>query len=139
MSSTKEDFKKLNPYVKLILILAAIIGAFLLFRYIYVTVKKAREEKMLKDAVGTYSTGGATVVVNYGSVAQQIYNAFWNNDWFGWTEDEQAAIIALNNVPKPFIPQLKDTYYSIYGKNLNDDFVKYLSPEDYAKVQTLLT
>lgn len=78
-----------------------------------------------------------TVTVNLAQVSQEIYDAFFNNDWFGSTEDEAAAIAAVKRVPKQLIPQLTQTYAQLFNKDLRNDFVKYLSTDEFEQVAYL--
>lgn len=78
-----------------------------------------------------------TVTVNLAQVSQEIYDAFFNNDWFGSTEDEAAAIAAVKRVPKQLIPQLTQTYAQLFNKDLRSDFVKYLSTDEFEQVAYL--
>jgi len=78
-----------------------------------------------------------TVTVNLAQVSQEIYDAFYNNDWFGSTEDEEAAIAAVKRVPKQLIPQLTQTYAQLFNKDLRSDFVKYLSTDEFEQVAYL--
>lgn len=78
-----------------------------------------------------------TVTVNLAQVSQEIYDAFYNNDWFGSTEDEEAAIAAVKRVPKQLIPQLTQTYAQLFNKDLRSEFVKYLSADEFAQVAYL--
>lgn len=78
------------------------------------------------------------VTINLGQVAQEIYDAFYNNDWFGSTEDEEAAIAALKRVPKQLIPQLTQTYAQLFDKDLRSDFVAYLDSNEFQQVAYLL-
>ena len=78
-----------------------------------------------------------TVTVNLAQVSQEINDAFYNNDWFGSTEDEEAAIAAVKRVPKQLIPQLTQTYAQLFNKDLRSEFVKYLSTDEFEQVAYL--
>jgi type II secretory pathway pseudopilin PulG len=78
-----------------------------------------------------------TVTVNLAQVSQEINDAFYNNDWFGSTEDEAAAIAAVKRVPKQLIPQLTQTYAQLFSKDLRSEFVKYLSTDEFQQVAYL--
>lgn len=75
--------------------------------------------------------------VNLTQTAMEIYDAFYNNDWMGITEDETAAVNAVLRVPKENIAQLALIYNRKYDENLYEDFRKFLGTE-YNKVQHLL-
>lgn len=122
--------------------------------------KKMRADIKTKWMAGIIATGGAVyggrVIyneikrrkdleqefcgnLNISQVATEIYDALWNNDWFGVTEDEQAAIDAIKQVPKSCISSLAMVYNTMYGKNLREDFKFYLSNEQYDEVKHLFT
>jgi len=81
--------------------------------------------------VTTPSGQQVNVTINLGQVAQEIYDAFYNNDWFGSTEDEEAAIAAVKRVP----PQ--QTYAQLFSKDLRSDFVKFLDSDEFQQVAYL--
>lgn len=87
--------------------------------------------------VTTPSGQQVNVTINLGQVAQEIHDAFFNNDWFGSTEDEEAAIAAVKRVPKQLIPQLTQTYAQLFNKDLRSDFVTYLSTDEFEQVAYL--
>lgn len=76
--------------------------------------------------------------VNLSQISTEIYDAFWNNDYFGVTEDEEAAIAALKQVPKEYVNSLALVYNRMYDKNLREDFKFYLSNEQYQEVKAWL-
>ena len=64
------------------------------------------------------------VTIDLGAKALIIYDAFW--DYYGGlAEDETTAINALKSVPTKYVKQLSDIYFSLYTKDLKQDFVKY--------------
>lgn len=78
--------------------------------------------------------------VNLVDVAEGIYDAFYNNDWLGLSEDEETAVNELKKVPKQYIKQLADIYMQLYNKNLYNDFRRLLSAEYYKQtVSNLLS
>lgn len=92
------------------------------------------------DNNGTPPPNNAIIINTY-QVAQQVYDCFYNNDWFGWTEDEDGAIAAISSVPKSYVPEVAVKYAQIQGKgkNLYSDFVKYLSTSKYNSIKNHLT
>ena len=76
--------------------------------------------------------------VNLEQVAIEIYDSFFNNDWFGATECEKCAMDALKKVPKNYIPQLAMIYAQRYDRDLYSDFREYLSVEQYNEIEYLL-
>lgn len=122
--------------------------------------KKMRADKKTKWMAGIIATGGAVYSgrvlynhikrkndleqkycgsLNISQVATEIYDALWNNDWLGVTEDEEAAIDAILQVPKSCIPSLAMVYNKMYDKNLREDMKFYLSNEQYEEIKHLLT
>ena len=88
----------------------------------------------------TYTNDQGSIVsgaIDLGTVAAEIYDAFYNADWFGWTEDEERAMLAIVNVPKSQISKLEDIYYKLYKKVLRNDFIKYLSPDQWLAIKYL--
>ena len=64
-------------------------------------------------------------------IVSKIYNAFYKNDWFGWTEDEQTAIAAFNQLSN--IPEAKAAskiYFISYSKNMSSDFTKFCNTSE---------
>lgn len=76
--------------------------------------------------------------INLLTIRDKIYDAFYNADWAGLTEDEETAINTLLLVPKTRIPQLSVLYKTAFNKDLRNDFIKFLSNSDYKRVQALL-
>lgn len=79
----------------------------------------------------------AQITVDLSTSATKIYDAFYNNDPFGWTEDETAAINELKKIPKPFIPRLSKTYFDLFKKDLKGDFIKFLDTDEFDKIEYL--
>jgi hypothetical protein len=104
---------------------------------------KQEKEKNSKVIDKTYTDKSGKVVgkkretIDLSVIAALIYDAFYNNDWTGFTEDETKAIAAIKNVPKTLIPQLAAIYKTKYKKNLVDDFIRFLDNDQYKAVQAL--
>lgn len=104
--------------------------------------KRRKELEVWQGGVitgGVTSPGGTNSPVNLAQISAEIYDSFCNNDWLGWTEDEERAISALLQVPKPYIKDLANYYSQLYKRNLYNDFVAYLTSSDYERVRSLLT
>ena len=98
------------------------------------TLKKFQSSNMpvqiaITDASG--HTGYIQSNVNLATQAATIYDAFFNNDPLGMTEDEQKAVDALLKVPPSYMTELEKIYMDLYKKNLREDFVKYVSDNSY--------
>lgn len=76
--------------------------------------------------------------INLLTIRDKIYDAFYNADWAGITEDEATAIGTLLLVPKTRIGQLSVLYKTAFNKDLRNDFIKFLSNTEYKRVQALL-
>lgn len=84
----------------------------------------------------------STKTINLNLIAQSIYDAVNNNDWLGFTEDEDEMIDQIKQVPKNLIPQLADEYAKISKKGLTlyQTYIKYIDKSELQKsgVWTLL-
>jgi len=106
------------------------LGIFFMGKKIYKNIDLIREKNLLQSTV---TAGGESY--DLGGSAGEIYDAFYNNDIFGATEDEERAISILTAIPDEYITDLSNIYYKLYGKILKADFIKYLSPEQYERVK----
>ena len=121
------------------------VGAFVAYRVGKKVYDKAQIRKKLKQyqqsqiQYNVIGPGGqqAAQTVNLSSVAGEIYDSFYSNDWFGWTENEERAINAVKTVPKTFIPQLEQTYLQLYGKDLRADLLNFLSSSEWSQISYL--
>jgi hypothetical protein len=82
--------------------------------------------------------GNKRYTINLLTIRDKIFDAFYNADWAGITEDEEIAIGALLLVPKTRIGQLSVLYKTAFNKDLRNDFIKFLSNTEYKRVQALL-
>lgn len=88
----------------------------------------------------TVKMGGKPTKINLTDIATGIYNAFHKSSFFGWFEDEKAAIGYLKQCPKSLVPQLAETYARVgtSPRSLYADFQEYLSEKDYQAIKPLL-
>jgi hypothetical protein len=133
----KEAWSKSSLLVKIIIIFVAAIVLWVIYKKISAFIKLRKDQFLLNNSTSTTTVNGVPISINLGTIATQINDAFYNNDWFGWTEDEDLAVSTISNVPKQLIPDLTDIYFNLYKRNLNSDFVKFLSADSYKKVQNL--
>ena len=99
---------------------------------------KEQEASIVPTVVIDTTTGQQVAInINISALANQIYDALYNNDWFGGTEDEAAAIAAIVQVPKGLIQALKEQYAKDYSKDLQADLIKYLSADDFKQISNL--
>jgi hypothetical protein len=102
--------------------------------------KKIREQEasIVPTVIVDTTTGQQVAInINISALANQIYDALYNNDWFGTTEDEAAALAAVKQVPKGLIQALKEQYAKDYSKDLQADLIKYLSADDFQQISNL--
>jgi hypothetical protein len=98
---------------------------------------EAEEKNRLKYDVKCIK-GTRRYTINLLTIRDKIYDAFYNADWAGITEDEETAINTLLLVPGSRIGQLSALYKTAYNKDLRNDFIKFLSNTEYKRVQSLL-
>jgi hypothetical protein len=76
--------------------------------------------------------------VDVKTIAAKIHDAFYNNDWFGASEDEEAAIAALLMITPTDAHRLATVYNQLYAKVLKEDFISFLSVEQSNGIQAYL-
>jgi len=135
-----KEFKKLNIYVRLVIIAIVIVILFIIGRKLYTSYKKNKAQKLLENSIetGNVVSGGEVVPItlNLGTVANEIYDAFYRNDWFGASEDEEKAVVVLSGVPKSLIPNLSELYFTLYGHNLKNDFMEFCDSTQYNLIRS---
>lgn len=137
---------KLDKNVQTILTVAGVGAAAFIG---YQAYKRWRTNKDLRDRLNQYAAAQAgysvtlpsgevaNTTINLATTAAVIYDSFYNNDLLSWTEDETRAVNELKKVPKQLIPQLEQTYATLYSKDLRADLVKYLDSDEYEKISYL--
>jgi hypothetical protein len=101
-------------------------------------VLKDQEDSVVKVTIIDQGSGtGVTTNLNLSLIAGTIYDSFYNNDFFDWTEDETRAIDELKKVPKQYIPQLSQIYSDTYQKNLQNDFIEFCDSDEMEKIDYL--
>jgi hypothetical protein len=106
----------------------------------YKIKKKIQEQEasIVPTVIVDTTTGQQVAInINISALANQIYDALYNNDWFGTTEDEAAALAAVKQVPKGLIQALKEQYAKDYSKDLQADLIKYLSTDEFQQISNL--
>lgn len=99
---------------------------------------KEQEASIVPTVIIDTTTGQQVAInINISALANQIYDALYNNDWFGSTEDEAAALAAVKQVPKGLIQALKEQYAKDYSKDLQADLIKYLSADEFQQISNL--
>jgi len=116
---------------------------------IYRNGRRIFDKIKLRQRLQTYQAGnvavnyqlpsGQTVTqpINLANVAGEVNDAFYNNDWFGWSENETRAVNAVKTVPAAYIPQLEATYLQLYNKDLRADLLKYLGSDEWNSISYL--
>jgi hypothetical protein len=114
---------------------------------VWFTYKSAKDiQSMIQNAkYGSENVDSTTVeqsdtgeLIDLKTTAADIHDSFYNNDWFGVTEDEERAIAALQSVPIEHMKRLAQIYNNIYGEILKQDFVAFLSSEELNRVKPQL-
>ena len=99
---------------------------------------KEQEASIVPTVIIDTTTGQQVAInINISALSNQIYDALYNNDWFGSTEDEAAALAAVKQVPKGLIQALKEQYAKDYSKDLQADLIKYLSADEFQQISNL--
>ena len=140
MESLKKMYNAFPLWGKILFWAVAALIVYTLYKRLLQALQNKNKNNLLNTTV-TYTAGnnagsstnqsGTTTNIDLGAKAAQIYDAFYDNDWFGFSEDETKAVNALLSVPTPLVPQLSALYFSLYAKNMKEDFVKYT---DFSKV-----
>jgi hypothetical protein len=101
-------------------------------------IAKEQKESIVKVTIINQENGtGVTTNLNLSLIAGNIYDAFYNNDFFNWTEDETRAVTEIKKVPKQYISQLAQIYSDTYQKNLQNDFTEFCDSDELDKIDYL--
>lgn len=98
---------------------------------------KLYQSQNVQYNVNTGSGSGVTQSINLATIAGVVFDSFYNNDPFGWSEDETRALNAVKSVPKAYIPQLEQTYLQLYQKDLRADLLAFLDSDEWEKISYL--
>lgn len=103
--------------------------SYFLIKKIAKTFELSRSQKLIDTKAQGLDLGG---------IAANIHDAFYNNDWFGWTEDELRAMqeLAKLNDHRELVPELSEIYRKQYGKILKADFISYLDDQQFTAVRS---
>jgi len=105
----------------------------------YKTVKKEIDKAKVNKAIEIHSTSESTTEsdtpINLATVASTVYDAFFNNDWFGWTEDETKAVNAIRPVQQKDILTLMNIYKDLYTRDLKADLIEYISDGEWDSIK----
>lgn len=143
MSEIKRLYKKTPDVLKLVIFAGLGFLAYKQGAKIYKNYKikkkiKEQEASIVPTVIIDTTTGQQVGInINISALANQIYDALYNNDWFGSTEDEAAALAAVKQVPKGLIQALKEQYAKDYSKDLQADLIKYLSADEFQQISNL--
>lgn len=143
MSEFNRLYKKTPDVLKLVIFAGLGFIAYKQGAKIYKNYKikkkiKEQEASIVPTVIIDTTTGQQVAInINISALANEIYDALYNNDWFGSTEDEAAALAAVKQVPKGLIQALKEQYAKDYNKDLQADLIKYLSADDFQQISNL--
>lgn len=119
MKTITKYFNALPLWGKAIALVVIAILIYIAYRKLLIYLQTLKNQSLINS---TENTGGVTI--DLGAKAVQIYDAFYNY-MYGLNEDEETAINTLKSVPTNLIPKLQNLYFSLYAKNLKEDFIKY--------------
>lgn len=120
-----------------------IVGGIMIYKYLIQPILKTyqtqanKEELERKAKEYTYkikTKSGKVYTINLETFATVIHDAFRGNPLI---EDEERAIDILGQVPSKnpnLVLVLANIYKTNFGKDLKQDFVKYLSPAQWKRV-----
>lgn len=137
---------KLDKNTQTILTVVGVAGAAFVGYKAYKKYKEQRDLKKRLDLYAAAQTGyqvttpsGVVVntTINLASKAGEIYDAFYNYDPLGWTEDETRAVNVVKTVPLQLIPQLEQQYATLYSKDLRADLINFLDSDEWEKISYL--
>lgn len=120
---TAKLFNGLPLWGKLVLIGVVILLVYIFYRKLLIYLQGLKKQT-LTNTVVTSGTGTNTITIDLGAKALEIYNAFYNY-WGGMAEDEDTAISVLKTIPSSEMTKFSNLYFSLYAKNLKEDFIKY--------------
>jgi len=143
MSEINRLYKKTPDVLKLVIFAGLGFLAYKQGAKIYKNYKikkkiQEQEASIVPTVIVDTTTGQQVAInINISALSNQIYDALYNNDWFGSTEDEAAALAAVKQVPKGLIKALKEQYAKDYSKDLQADLIKYLSADEFQQIANL--
>lgn len=133
--------KNLPPQQKFFLVLLGLGAGTVTYFSTKKILKNWKAKKLQKDLFKKYQESilinnqGQAQQINFSIKAGVIYDSFYNNDIFGWTENEDRAIQTLLSIPKEYIETLAKYYFDLYGKILQNDFIKFCRESQYEKIK----
>lgn len=98
------------------------------------TVQVNQQAKQaVEDSLGVSKTRQSALQ----TLCQDIYKAFYSNDWFGWTEDEEFVIGALNSLNNAQEAEVVGLFYkTAYSRTLGGDINNYLTSWQKQRIKT---
>ncbi|MEN7547824.1 hypothetical protein AAG747_07885 [Rapidithrix thailandica] len=119
------------------LVWKALLGAGVVFVGYQVVrkVQKREQEKKFDRAYGSDTTLGRAAVY-----ASRYYSAMWENDFFGWSEDEEELFGTTRDMAQAGVSfgEVTEAYRMRYGKDLLKNIQSALSPSEFGKFRQLL-
>lgn len=127
-------FGKYSALAKIVLLFLSITLFLFVAWLVYKSLEKAKIQKAIEDTTATVNVNGATMTVNVGTKAAEIFDALHGSLFY---EDEVKAVNSVLTTPKTLVPLLSQTYYAISGNiNLKQDLMNYLSAEQWLSIQS---
>jgi hypothetical protein len=117
---------------KIIPIVLGIIGIAGISIAIYFIVKAVKKKKENDKLVNSNADNGNGVTVDLGMKAAEIHEAL-HGGYF--SEDEVTAMNVIKGLSTANVLSLENLYFSLYGKNLKSDLIKYLSASQWTEIK----
>ncbi len=125
-------WKSLPPWAKGLVAIAILVA---LYFALWKPLKRFIEKERAKARSKKYESNGSGF--NPAIVAAQIYDAVYNNDWFGFSEDEERIKEVLLSIPSGHINDVAQAYQELYNKVLQEDVVAALGDDEWNAVKQL--
>ncbi|MEN7549041.1 hypothetical protein AAG747_14045 [Rapidithrix thailandica] len=119
------------------LVWKALLGAGVVFAgyLVFKKVQQREREKKFDNAYGSDTSLGRAAVY-----ASRYYSAMWENDFFGWSEDEAEIFRTAQDMAQAGVSfgPVSQAYQMRYGKDLLKNIQNALNPTEFSKFRKLL-
>jgi hypothetical protein len=107
--------------------LATLAGGYFLTQHILKKVKANNTEK------GSLEQG---TPANY---AKRLRMAMFENDWFGWSEDEAEIFSIYTEIPtKSMVNKVHNAYYNLYNARIETHLQRSLNSAEFKKLTSII-
>jgi len=98
-------------------------------------LKRELEKAKAKARLNNFGPDGDGF--NAGTPAAELYDAIYNNDPLGWTEDETRIVNTLKNLSPQHVAAVAAAYLGLYDKVLQEDVIAALDAAEWNQVKHL--